>query len=95
MQTVKNARTANGKTVTRAVKAKNRKTPTWDVRRYNFLKQKWEREGLRLTYDQAYQRAYGLRKRNPYTLLDVYFIPGRRPSNTHKTPSDNSTEISA
>lgn len=52
---------------------------TWDVQWYNFRDQKWEREGRRLTYRQAYDRAYTQTRANPYAKIGVVLLTGRRP----------------
>lgn len=60
------------------VKAR-RNEVTWDVRWFNFQTNEWEREGDRLTYRQAYNRAYAQGKANPYAKIGVCLVTGRRP----------------
>jgi hypothetical protein len=90
METVKKSRrtgvvsvgVANGKsgTLSPDVIRARKDERTWDVRWYNFQDQKWEREGERLTYRQAYAKAYNLGKANPYAKIGVVLITGRRPN---------------
>lgn len=89
METVKRARRtgvvsvgiANGRPVSREVMNRRKNEEAWDVRWYNFRDQKWEREGERVTYRQAYNRAYNLTKTNPYAKIGVVLLPGIAPKN--------------
>lgn len=66
---------------------------TWDVRWYNFLEKKWEREGDRLTYKQAYQRAYTQQRTNPYAKIGVCLVTGRQPKalSNGNAPTESAT----
>ena len=48
----------------------------WHVRWYTFQTKKWDSEGEKLTYRQAYNRAYALSKNNPYCRIDVALYNG-------------------
>jgi hypothetical protein len=71
-------RTATGP-VTDTVFRARREDTTWDTQWYNFRDQKWDRDGDRLTYRQAYNRAYHLSRQNPYAKIGVLLITGRQP----------------
>lgn len=70
-----------------------RNEATWDVRWYNFRDDQWEREGERLTYRQAYNRAYNLTKTSPYAKIGVCLVTGRRPKalSNGNAPTESAT----
>lgn len=74
-------KTFNGSTVSHHTRNKYREFKVWDVRQYNFLEKKWEREGERRTHKQAYNRYYWLSRQHPYGKFEVCLIPGRVPTN--------------
>lgn len=73
METVKSF---TGAPVTPETKKKYRDKPVWHVRWFNFQTNKWESEGERLTYRQAYNRAYSQAKKNPYCRIDAALYNG-------------------
>ena len=70
------AKSFTGAPVTPETKRKYRDEPVWHVRWYNFQTKKWDSEGDKLTYRQAYNRAYALSKNNPYCRIDVALYNG-------------------
>jgi hypothetical protein len=87
METVKSF---TGTPVTPKTKKKYRDKPVWHVRWFNFQTNKWESEGERLTYKQAYNRAYSQARKNPYCRIDLALYNGRVLAEFNgKTPTES------
>lgn len=76
---------ANGNPITPDVLNRRRDEEAWDVQWYNFQEKKWEREGNRLTYKQAYAAAWHRGKANPYAKIAVGLLPGVAPGVNSRT----------
>lgn len=87
------AKKFDGGAITAHTRKKFANDAMWDTRVYNHLTKKWEREGRRLTYKQAYNRLNYRQKTNPYAEFQVFLIPGRRPA--RKLADLNGTEVDA
>lgn len=71
-----NAHLVNGNLVGQSAQTKWAKEPVWDASFFNFQTNKWEPEGERRTYRQAYARASYLSRQNPYCKVGVVLVPG-------------------
>lgn len=89
-----NAFLVNGNLVGPSAQAKWAKAPVWDASFYNFQTRKWEPEGKRLTYRQAYARANYLGRQNPRCKLGVVFVTGATRALKKKDVAPAADEIS-
>lgn len=69
------ARLVNGNLIGQPAQTKWAKEKVWDVSWYNFRDQKWEPEGGKLTYRQAYARALHQSNTYPYSKVGVVLVP--------------------
>ena len=84
------ARLVNGNLLSQETQTKWSQAKVWDVSWYNFREKRWETEGKKLTYRQAYARALHQSNAYPYSKIGVVLVPTHTKSARKTAPATSS-----